>query len=931
MIRTELLSILNSGAAWAFVGSGPSVDSGVTTWEGMVGKVIDGLDDRRQQTLRADAALQKRLNEGDLIGALGQIEAFVGRGKLDALVRSTILDSSTAPSPMLQLIADLPFQGYITINYDPLLERALQEHGGGWIAVGNVGNEIKKVSGNVSEIVWHVHGAAEMGNNKSRLVITQKDYDDLYLEDTSTTQQLKALLSQHRIVIVGFGFRDPEVRRILKRIGRLTNPAQPIYAFVGGLSGPHDVPELRDLLHSSNVDVIPYDSANNHRQLRDLLGVYGSLVLRRSLKYTNAPRPCPSYDPETTGILLYNEFCLRNTSGLTPNIFELLVRARTLSLLRYGQLRGKEDLIQEVRQRAQLLRRDQPEAATAAVILAVLGQLQEQGLISSTEPLKLTDKGEETVADQSATAERLSAQFSSSLVNRCAKILPNDRDGAQRVSTAAETFLKGCVKSKALGVAMARTASRAAEQSFHMVALLQTLPRYMSELHADNEAIALSNVVQAVIANPTLTESQYIGLALQAQFGVHLLGVDPSTLAARSRDLTDTFFLFDSSVLIHLLARSSIGFELASTLVATLRTAGCHIATTPLFADEVAEHARYAATASEANKGRATNGMMEAATEKGGHWLNAFVDGFLKELGESKVSDIYAYLSSIFRTTKTPAQYSRTDVERELKRKGFMIFELDEPEGFTKDIYAERDEVQQEIAAIRTQRGTYKHERQVKAEAEAHLLTKYLRCKQFKIEDQTVSNAYFVSHTRIIDDVQSPTGPATQRPEALLQWVNALRPCNIEELRGLTETLLWELKERGLAIVDRTRLRTTFQPQIDASREHLDQELERHHELIQSMYGISGEEAIRQAPDVELPLILDSITVQETEELHRRYEQEKASRIAAQAQAALAKKDREELNLLRSKEKERERRGKSRKRAAASRRRKNSEKRKKSK
>ena len=72
-----------------------------------------------------------------------------------------------------------------------------------------------------------------------------------------------------------------------------------------------------------------------------------------------------------------------------------------------------------------------------------------------------------------------------------------------------------------------------------------------------------------------------------------------------------------------------------------------------------------------------------------------------------------------------------------------------------------------------------------------------------------------------------------------------------------------------------------------------------------------------------LSLILDSLaSTKEAEELHRRYELEKASRIAAQAQAALTKKDVEELNLLRSKEKERERRSKSKKRAAASRRKK---------
>ena len=74
--------------------------------------------------------------------------------------------------------------------------------------------------------------SAEPASEASRLVLTTHDYDEFYLEDSDLLRQLQSLMSQRRVVMVGFGLGDHEVLRLLRRVGRMTVPARPIYAFL---------------------------------------------------------------------------------------------------------------------------------------------------------------------------------------------------------------------------------------------------------------------------------------------------------------------------------------------------------------------------------------------------------------------------------------------------------------------------------------------------------------------------------------------------------------------------------------------------------------------------------------------------------------------------------------------------------------------------
>lgn len=932
MLRTDLIELVNRGDMWAFVGSGASVDAGCPSWEGLIQSAVTRLGESARQRVLSDERYKRALSMKRFAQCFSRIEAHVGREAMEEVVASQ-LDSVTLPGKITSHLADWPLAGYITTNYDELLEIALREIGErGWLSVGNSADEVRKVAGDATRVTWHLHGGTRLPRESFRMVLTEKDYDDLYLDGSPMVTQLRGLLAHRRVVFVGFGFEDVEVMRLLKLVGRLCSPARPAFAFLSGLSGTKHEPERLDLLERYNIDVIPYRVVNgSHEQLLQLLEVYSALILRRSLRFGQPERPCPSYDPETTGLLVYNQLALRHQGQVAGEVLGSLLKARIIALLKHRGPLTIEALGSDLTERIRLIEGEERSTLISGDSLAAvkkcLDDLASAGLVEiPAEPtgasvVSISTVGASNIDGHAAAARRLSEQFSACLHDRARESFPGDPEARRRVAHAAESFLKECIKRRALGVAMAWNSPRVDFQHYHIVALLQALPEFLAQLTIADEGLALVRLVEGVLARPSEAETKYLGVALQAQFGVNLLGYDPETIEARSRELSRTLFLIDSSTMIPLLARSSIGYHLACLLLQQLGAAGSMVATTQLLATEVAEHARWAVSHVAQGTTPLTPGTLSASTGRAGSRSNAFLEGFLEEvsLGQGSLN-LGAYLDSV---CGHPEGHTATDDAFivAIRNAGVPCMALHEWEGFTQEIWAERDALQEQIANRRktATRPTYKHERQVRAEAGALIIVRNIRSGTFKSNGQTMADAYFISNTRAIDDVAGPGLPITMRPVAVLQWLSTVTACPAEELGFLFNSLLLELSERGLAIVDRTRLQAVFSPLVVASRAKLHEETETHRVLIARRFGEDPSKAFKEVSELDMPIVVHSYYAQRSVELEEQLKEEKKAKEALQAQAKLTEKERQKFEILQQQEKQRKLKARSRERAAASR------------
>ena len=173
MLRTDLIDLINSGEMWAFVGSGASIDSGGPSWPELVQGTIERLDESKKQEI--SRRYQSAFSKEDYAKCFSIIEKSIGRELLENIVVDQ-LKSVQSLGKITSYLADWPFAGYITTNYDGLIKSALQgiqEHG--WLSIGNLPNEARQISGNVKQVIWHVHGSISLPNSKSRLMLTEED------------------------------------------------------------------------------------------------------------------------------------------------------------------------------------------------------------------------------------------------------------------------------------------------------------------------------------------------------------------------------------------------------------------------------------------------------------------------------------------------------------------------------------------------------------------------------------------------------------------------------------------------------------------------------------------------------------------------------------------------------------------------------------
>jgi hypothetical protein len=924
MLRTDLIELVNGTAVWAFVGSGASAPAGVPTWGGLLEEVAASFDERDE--IGADPVYRSGLARERYETSFSAVERIVGRGRLEAAV-TTAVDRAREPGPVIRQLADWPFAGYITTNYDRLIEGRLRAIGtAGWQPVGNSLDEVRKLAGEPRDVVWHIHGAVHEPSQRFRLALTEEDYDELYREGSPLVAQLRALLLQRRVLFVGFGFRDAEMERVLKAVGRVATPLRPAFAFMSGVSGAGFETEGRRLFEKFNVDVIPYRARGaDHSELVQLMSIYGALTLRRTLRFGQPKRVVPSYDPETTSLLTYNSLVLRNNVRMKPEVIDLLAEARILALVKFNEAVSLRVLQEDLRERVRLLQHEGSAGAPAAdahdaSIEETVTHLVEAGVLLRDENgiLTLSESGRLLVDDQAAGSKLLSGQCRASIEMRTEQLIA-DENAVARIADAAMNFLLDSIGKRGLGVAMSWWAPRSDFQQFHVTALLQSLPDYLAQTDSPEEGAALVRVIEGVFARPEEAELRFLGAALQAQFSLSLLGYDREAVRARSRELAATCFIIDSTTMIPLLARSSTPHEAARVLTHQLEAAGATVASTDLLVEEVREHAMWVI-----NKvGVGTSGLnvpaLSAATGRAGQKSNLFLDGYLREVEAGSTSaDFGAYLASSCGSPNATKGHFRAYVDA-VEAEGVRCIPLDKWDGFEQEMWAERDATQREIATLRQERGSYTHERQVRAEAEVLLIVTGVRNGTLRAPDSTAENAYFVSNTRVIDRVAGVGTPVTMQPDAVRQWLSTLTAPSPDELGFLINSLQWELSERGLAIVDRRLLNVVFAPLVAASEADLEEAAAAHRALVGDVYGASPARAFESLDPLELPVALITALAQRVDDLETRVAAQQRALEATAKTARISEKDKESLALLEAKEKERQRQAGSKRRAAESR------------
>ena len=450
-------------------------------------------------------------------------------------------------------------------------------------------------------------------------------------------------------------------------------------------------------------------------------------------------------------------------------------------------------------------------------------------------------------------------------MNLANELIIDEDSSADRIAEVAQMFLEECVNKRALGVALTVHGVRRSFREFHIIGLLQTLPSYFEFLGTRSETLVLVKLIQRVLSNAPQEVGVFLGVKLQARFCTHLLGLDPETFDLRAKEVANCVFLLDSHNIIPLLARSSVGNPAAQLLLDQLEKVGAKSFTTERLAWEVATHARFARRNCHVNEDGLSEQTYASAKGVSGFRNNAFLEGFISELeGGLAPLDFDKYLDSVFES-RDGHKLEDKDIFNRISELKVECKKFEDWEWKDSKNFAERDEFRERITRVRVENGSFKTDDQCIAEAEVVMIIKQLRSGQIGFGEEKTRPAFFVSDSRILDRLEGSGTRITMRPDSVLQWLTTLAPVSEEGLAALYNGLLWELSERGLTVVNFERLRTVFEPLLDASKVRLEEELEVHRDLIGEMYGEDQLRAFSEVNYFEAPVVVHELLKKEND------------------------------------------------------------------
>jgi SIR2-like protein len=820
----------------------------------MLRRAFKSLDEDIRNAVRRSGRFERALEHGEFIAAAGHLEAVATRQPFVRAIR-TAMAGNHAPNAITKIIADWPFEGYLTSNYDPLIENALIEiKTKGWVPVGNTDSEIRKVSGDADDVVWHVHGYLAHGDDKSELIVSSLDYARIYGDKSPLRIQLQGLLAQRRLVFIGFGFNDAELLRVLEVVGTLTRPDRPVLAVL-----PDTITEQeRDAIFKKmNVDALYYhvDEKGSHDDLLATLRLHDHFIMRRTLAVGNDALPCEGYDDQTTGLFIYNELALKKRSTAGADVLSAILKSKIMAKLSAGPCS-----IDQVTEELASLAADvnsvnvglPPEFANTT-----LAELHRDGHIDVIPGgmVRLTPKATTFVAEKKAIAELEHDRLRESLYARVAASGSNLTDvQRRRVAQLGMEFLVEGVKKRAIGIASALYSSRF--QDFSMTTLLQSLPRYTGQSASRDEALPLVTVVRDVLLRPTEVERRVIGLMLQAQFAVHLLGFDSSTVERRLDEIGSSLFVLDSYTLIRYLAIGAKGNQSARALVQKLRAVGASVITTDRLVGEVAAY--LGRTMNQYNGvDTQSNVVFRDATGRGDD--NIFLDGFQNEFaigGGANALNEYIANSCRLPIRKRNAAATVKDV---LLSDGIPVVNLSEFAGYDEEsMAASFDRGSSRLAERRRQADTFKGMKQTDAESEALMIVHFIRSGKLRLKEQTFSNAFFVSPTAIVSKIGVETN-VNIRPALLLQMVAMLQSWSLPEMELLADTIFGEFADSNFTVVDPKRIEEVFHPLRVTSKRQIGTVVSEYEGLITAKLGRDAVNELRNYDGLDLPLVAERL------------------------------------------------------------------------
>jgi hypothetical protein len=219
----------------ALVGSGASANSGYPSWPELMKEL------REKVGGRAKIPQRRKALEGDFAWEAEVHLKSLGKTNFRAFIKERFGPPAALGEPH-PTIARLPFRHFLTTNYDPCIELALQALGEDpgvvtWEDGKALSQFLIGLSGSTGpRTVVHLHGRHDRAKEA---VLTESSYVERYIKSDDARRKLLAIFMTHPVVFIGFSMTDPDFSNLMREVtARLRTDPPCHYALLGYGSEP---------------------------------------------------------------------------------------------------------------------------------------------------------------------------------------------------------------------------------------------------------------------------------------------------------------------------------------------------------------------------------------------------------------------------------------------------------------------------------------------------------------------------------------------------------------------------------------------------------------------------------------------------------------------------------------------------------------------
>lgn len=223
-IPDALIRAIIEGHCIAFCGAGISMavkrsdDRALPSWPELLIELIEhaeresvALDDARKDMISA-------IGQGEFLMVAQELQERLGEESVLRCLRKIFLDPALKPNDLHTELVAIPFRGFLTTNYDTLIEGACTVRSKGVIPPVLTQENLTRAPNPLrvpGTFVFKIHGDVNRGEG---IVLGTHDYQDQLFRAPGLRSFLETLFTTQTVLFLGFGLGDPDIENALDRL-----------------------------------------------------------------------------------------------------------------------------------------------------------------------------------------------------------------------------------------------------------------------------------------------------------------------------------------------------------------------------------------------------------------------------------------------------------------------------------------------------------------------------------------------------------------------------------------------------------------------------------------------------------------------------------------------------------------------------------------